>query len=282
MQAEARVIRVLGRELALGEDGLPARITSHFSPPTRGSRRPGARSWPSRQLSWSKPGQGQVSWQSTFDALTHTDLEATWTARSTADGLRAETSGRLDYTGSGEVRVRLIADRDVELKDARLEVPFREEAARYFMGLNQQGGRRPAEVHWKWDVKKRQDCFWLGDVNAGLMLRFKDADYLRPPVNIYYSFRPLRLPKSWGNEGRGGVDLEPRESGRVLVRAYSGPRSLKKGDALDFIFELYLTPFRTLDTEKQWAVRFIHPDGPDSAPNWTMPWRRPTPSTAPT
>ena len=41
----------------------------------------------------------------------------------------------------------------------------------------------------------------------GLMLRFKDADYLRPPVNIYYSFRPLRLPKSWGNDGRGGVDL---------------------------------------------------------------------------
>jgi hypothetical protein len=32
VHAEARVIKVLGRELALGEDGLPVRITSHFSP----------------------------------------------------------------------------------------------------------------------------------------------------------------------------------------------------------------------------------------------------------
>ena len=58
----------------------------------------------------------------------------------------------------------------------------------------------------------------MGDISAGLMLRFKDEDYLRPPVNIYYSFRPLRLPKSWGNEGKGGVDLESTQRGRVLVR----------------------------------------------------------------
>ena len=262
VRAEARVIRVLGRELALGENGLPARITSHFSAANTRIEKTGREVLAQPAAFVVETGAGQVSWQSTFDALTHTDLAATWAAHSAADGLRAEISGRLDYTGSGEVRVRLIADRDVEVKDVRLELPFHEEAAGYFMGLNRQGGRRPADLRWKWDVKKRQDCFWMGDINAGLMLRFKDSDYLRPPVNIYYSFRPLGLPKSWGNEGRGGVDLEPAQSGRVLVRAYSGPRSLKKGEALDFIFELYLTPFRTLDTEKQWAVRFIHPNGP--------------------
>ena len=77
----------------------------------------------------------------------------------------------------------------------------------------------------------------MGEVNAGLMLRFKDADYLRPPVNIYYSFRPLRLPVSWGNEGRGGVDVGPASGQAVLVRAFSGPRWLKAGQALDFNFE---------------------------------------------
>jgi hypothetical protein len=262
VQTEARVIKVLGRELAPGDDGLPARVTSHFSPANTRIEE-AAREILAQPVAFVvETSAGQVSWHSTFGLLARTDLEATWTARSTADGLRTETSGRLDYTGSGEVRVHLFAERNVELKDARLEVPFREDAARYFMGLHQQGGRCPPEVHWKWDVKKRQDCFWLGDVNAGLMLRFKDADYLRPPVNIYYSFRPLRLPQSWGNEGRGGVDLVPDKGERVLARAYSGPRTLKKGEALDFIFELYLTPFRPLDTEKQWAVRFIHPSGP--------------------
>jgi len=241
---------------------LPARVPSHFSPANTRIQE-AAREVLARPAAFVVETEaGRLSWQSKFNRLTHTDLEANWTARSIADGLRAETSGRLDYTGSGEVHVRLVAEREVELKDTRLEVPFHEDLARYFMGLHQQGGRRPAEVRWQWDVRKRQDCFWLGDVNAGLMLRFKDAEYLRPPVNIYYSFRPLRLPRSWGNDGRGGVDLEPAQDQRVLARAYSGKRSLKQGDVLDFIFELYLTPFRTLDTEKQWAVRFTHLGGP--------------------
>ena len=47
--------------------------------------------------------------------------------------------------------------------------------------------------------------------------------------------------------------------GVVHVRAYSGPRMLKAGQTLTFTTELYLTPFRPLDTEKQWAVRFFHP-----------------------
>ena len=263
VQTEARTIKVLGRELVLGEDGLPARITSHFSSANTRVEEAAHEVLASPASFVVETSLGKVSWQSTFGRLSRTDLEAAWTAGSAADGLRTELSGRLDYTGSGEVRLRLIADRDVELKDARLDVPFREDAASYFMGLNQQGNTRPTEVRWKWDVKKRQDCFWLGAVNAGLMLRFKDAEYLRPPVNIYYSFRPLRLPKSWGNEGRGGVDLAPAADQQVLVRAYSGARTLKKGDSVDFIFELYLTPFRTLDTEKQWAVRFTHPTGPN-------------------
>ena len=263
VRTDARTIKVLGRELALGDDGLPFRITSHFSSANTRLEDASHEVLASPSSFVVETAAGKMAWHHTFGQLTHTDLEAAWTAASSSDGLHAEVSGRLDYTGSGEVRLRLVADRDIELKDARLEIPFREDAASYFMGLNQQGGLRPSAVEWKWDVKKRQDCFWMGAVNAGLMLRLKDAEYLRPPVNIYYSFRPLRLPESWGNEGRGGVELAPAADQRVMVSAYSGARSLNKGDSVDFIFELYLTPFRTLDTEKQWAVRFTHPTGPN-------------------
>jgi len=259
VETSDRAIKVLGRDLVLGEDGLPAQIASHFSPANTRIENTVREVLSGPAEFVVETGSGRVSWQHAFGGLTRTHLEASWTSRGAGGGLRIQTTGRLDYTGSGEVRIRLSADREVELKDARLEVPFRRDAAHYFMGLNQQGGRRPEEVHWKWEVAKRQDCFWLGDVNAGLMLRFKDADYLRPPVNIYYSFRPLSLPKSWGNDGQGGIDLMPADRSRVLARAYSGARWLRQGDALDFIFELYLTPFRPLDTEKQWAVRFHHP-----------------------
>jgi len=246
VQIAGRRIRVLGRELELGPNGLPARILSTFSPAnTHLQETP--REILERPAAFVAEILGQpVRWEHIFESLTCTDLEATWNVSSVSQDLRLVTSGRLDYTGSGEVHVRLCAERDVELSDARLEIPFRETVARYFMGLNRQGGRRPDNVQWKWDIAKRQDCFWLGDVNAGLMLRFKDAEYLRPPVNIYYAFRPLRLPSSWGNGGRGGVDIGKAGETCVLARATSGPRSLKQGDTLDFIFELYLTPFRTL------------------------------------
>ena len=262
VRAEGRRIEVLGRELELGANGLPARVASYFSAAN-------TRLEPTRREILARPATfvvetiaGPMAWEHTFQSLTHTELDAHWSARSTTDGLRLETSGWLDYTGSGEVRMRLHAERDVELKDARLELPFREDTSRYFMGLHRQGGRRPERVEWRWDVNQRQDCFWMGDVNAGLMLRFKDGDYLRPPVNIYYGFRPLRLPVSWGNDGHGGIDVAAAGDEGVLTRAYSGPRTLKRGEALDFIFELYLTPFRTLDTEKQWSVRFTHLGGP--------------------
>ena len=114
VQTESRVIKVLGRELALGDDGLPARVTSHFSPANTRIEE-AAREILAQPVAFVvETSGGQVAWQSTFGLLAHNDLEATWTARSTADGLRTETSGRLDYTGSGEVRVRLVAERNVE------------------------------------------------------------------------------------------------------------------------------------------------------------------------
>ena len=260
-----RSIHVLGRELTLGDAGLPSRITSHFSGANTRIENSGREILARPAAFVVETITGAIAWTNDFGSLQHTDLEATWSARSSAAGLRLETSGRLDYTGSGQIRVRMVADQDISLADVRLEVPFAQEAARYFMGLNHPGGRRPEEVHWRWDVARHQDCFWMGDINAGLMLRFKDGDYLRPPVNIYYSFRPLRLPQSWGNGGRGGVDVAPELGGVVKVRATSGPRELGKGKSLDYVFDLFLTPFRTLDTEKQWATRFTHLGGPGRA-----------------
>lgn len=265
VRTRGRTIQVLGRELELAKDGLPAQIRSFFSAANTAVGKSSREVLAAPMRFAVETDAGPFRWKSRFNRLAHGNSEATWSAVNAGDGLRAEVSGRLDYTGSGEVRVRLIAERDIALRDARLEAPYREEAAKWFMGLGHQGGKRPEEVKWHWDTKKRQDCFWLGDVNAGLMLRFKDAEYLRPPVNIYYAFRPLRLPASWGNEGKGSVEISAEPGQAVVVRAGSGPRRMRQGETLDFIFELYLTPFRTLDTEKQWAVRFIHPV-PNHAP----------------
>jgi len=95
----------------------------------------------------------------------------------------------------------------MEVKDIHLDIPYATDSATYTMGLNRKGGLRPKTQEWKWDVARHQDCFWLGAVNAGLMVRLKDAKYHRPLVNIYYKFDPLRMPDSWANEGKGGVKV---------------------------------------------------------------------------
>lgn len=173
-------------------------------------------------------------------------------------GYKIATKGRLDFTGSGHIAIHLTAERDLNLSDIHLDIPYAKDSATYMMGLNRQGGLRPAGHEWTWDTKRHQDCFWIGAVNAGLMVRLKDQNFRRPLVNIYYQFQPLRMPASWGNAGRGGVKVVEKGD-TVVARSYSGPRTLRKGQSLDFVLDLYLTPFRTIDTDRQWSTRFVHP-----------------------
>ena len=94
VQTQDRVIKILGRELELGPDGLPARIASHFSPANTRIEET-SREVLARPMAFVvETATGPVSWQSRCDQLQHTDLEATWTATSAADGLRAELLGR--------------------------------------------------------------------------------------------------------------------------------------------------------------------------------------------
>ncbi len=262
VKTRGRTVQVLGRELELGADGLPAQVRSTFNAANtaigRDARLLLARPWDFVV----ETADGPVRWTPHFGDLARSDLGAQWQARLTADACAATVTGRLDYTGSGSLRIVLTATRDLDVSDIRLVVPWRTDTATYLMGLNRPGGRRPDKpVQWTWDVAQRhQDCFWLGDVNAGLCLRFKGDNYVRPLVNIYYKFLPLNLPDSWGNGGRGGIVIPAATNGVVEARAFSGPRRLRGGERLAFTTDFYLTPFRPLDTAKQWSVRFLHPN----------------------
>ena len=61
------------------------------------------------------------------------------------------------------------------------------------------------------------------------------------------------VPESWDNRGRGGCDIV-EERGCVLVRAYTGPRTLSAGQRLDFHFRLLITPFKPIDP-RHWSWR---------------------------
>ena len=257
MKVHGRTISFLGRDLVLAESGLPKQIVSHFSASNTRIVSAG-KAILAGPIEFGSMASSLKALTGQISSIKAGKTDVNWTCKGSLGDLKSVVRGKVDFTGSGQLEIQLTATKDTEFQDLYLDVPFTKASSTFMMGINRPGGLRPATHQWTWDIKRHQDCFWIGDVNAGLMIRLKDTDFHRPLLNIYYSFLPLSLPNSWGNGGNGGVNIS--EQGNVaLARAFSGRRHLRKGEVLNFIADFYVTPFRTIDTEKQWSTRFIHP-----------------------
>jgi Glycoside hydrolase 123, N-terminal domain len=268
MQVEGTTIRVLGRALTFGPDGLPVSIRSFFAPDVT-RLQPTGREVLAAPIRLDVRGDSgaPVEWSGGPAVVTHrAEGAVTWEGTRRAGRLVLRTAARMEFEGTTEYTVALLATRRTRLRDVRLEIPMRPEAARYMMGLGVKGGTRPPAVHWVWDVaKKNQDGAWIGDVNAGLQFTLRDEHYVRPLNTNFYLSKPLVLPTSWGNGGVGGCNIgDPAATGSrtpagaVVVSCYSGERVLEAGDSLRFDFRLMITPFKTLDTAGQWSTRYFH------------------------
>lgn len=292
LTVNGRTIRCLGRELELGEDGLPVQIRSYFNKAvtkvmekpqvemlggpvtfeivTRGQRLPlpGTKVLPGTDLKWSyEPGgfrfteqkPGAVEWRSLW----------------TNEKAKLTLHGRMEFDGSVRYRMALeAAGKPVEFEGAGVLLPLRNTSL--FMGLQQESGMNAIrkfqenptgsepELEWKWDTaNKHQDSFWTGAVNAGLRLQLKSDNYVRPSVNIHYKRRPLNDPPSWNAAHAGRIfPLVGHGSGDIYAyAAVSGPFLLNPGKPLHFDFDLLITPFHTLRTQEQWSERYYHTGG---------------------
>lgn len=257
-------ISVLGRSVVIGATGFPSRILSRFAD---GNTRIGeaARDVITAPLSIViDTGASPLPWRTSQVRYTPEPPGAMeWNARSSTDnGIVMRTHARLEFDGDLEYEVALSASRLVDIRDVRIEVPFARDAARYMMGLGQKGGLRPANFHWKWDVEKNQDAVWLGDVTAGMQVSLKDQNYSRPLNTNFYHLKPLVMPASWSNGGRGGCDISDASSATTLLRCYSGQRTMKPGEVLRYDFRLLITPFKPLDTYEHFTDRYFHAFAP--------------------
>lgn len=140
--------------------------------------------------------------------------------------------------------------------DIQLVLPMNRDVAVYMMGLGRQGGFRPLTHRWKWNKMLHQDSVWLGDVNAGLRCQWFDRNYQRPII-IEGQPTEMNLPPSWHNRGRGGVSVDEADD-RVLLRAFSGSRTITTDQTLSFNFNLLITSFKTIDPDKHWKNRYYH------------------------
>lgn len=261
LQIDGNTISLLGRKVTVNTSGFPEQIQTFFSPEmTEITNTP-------RNLLAENIHFHVVS------AATHKDLTfknknfqleeehpglVSWRSVNHNDELEMDVTASLEFDGYLHYTVKFTALKDLQLDDIKLHFPFDTTVSKYVMGLGRKGGLRPDTIRWKWDVaNKNQDGAWVGDVNAGLQYSLRDEHYTRPLNTNFYLQKPLLLPSSWGNNGKGGIWMGIKGKS-MLSENYSGARSVKKDEVLYYNFTLLVTPFHPINTDFQWETRFYH------------------------
>jgi len=259
-------ITILGRSMNIGESGLPASIASYFGPSNQSlvSKGEPIVDQPLRFVIEKENGTEVHLVPGKLNFLEKTPAKVSWSVINSSDVFDLECRGEMEFDGFVDYRLKLIAKVPVKMKDIRLEIPIVKEKSEYMMGLGHEGGSRTPEWRWKWDLTKNQDMLWVGAVNGGLRVKWKAENYVRPLVNIYYKFGPLKMPPSWGNKGKGGVNVSEKNN-EVVINSYSGSREIKEGESLNYDFELLITPFRTIDRQIKFGDRYYHGGGTNTA-----------------
>jgi hypothetical protein len=256
------LISLLGRQIVLSPQGFPEQILTFFTPEmTDTTAVPNSLLAENIHFHFTRQSDGKDI-QLKNDGVVFTERSPgtlKWKAASSSDDLRMDVQASLEFDGFLSYTVKVIALKDLELKDIVMHIPFQKEIAKYMMGLGQKGGYRPDSLfRWKWDVThKNQDGAWIGTVNAGLFYSLRDERYSRPLNTNFYLQKPLIAPSSWDNGGKGGIDIGIKGKS-MLAHNYSGRRTLKQGDTLYYNFILLVTPFHTLNTDAQWSTRYYH------------------------
>jgi len=194
-----------------------------------------------KKLKWTKKESGIVEWK----------------AFGKNDRFEIEIYGRAEYDGFIGYKIKVRGIKDSKIEDIFLEVPLKKKQAKYMMGLGFKGGKIPAQFKWKWSREKNQDSIWIGDVDGGVQISVRGKNYIRPLNTNFYHMKPLNMPVSWFNSGKGGFSIKNSDSS-VKAKFYSGKRNLDKGETLHFYFSLLITPFKMINTKQHWKNRYFH------------------------
>lgn len=260
LTVDGNIISLLGRKFEINADGFPKQIQTFFN-----SEMTAYIDKPNNLLAepihfhfYNTPKTQEKFTPSDFKIINKEAGTVKWTATNTSTNLKMDLEASLEFDGYVHYVVKVTALNDINFSNVDFHIPFDKNSTKYLMGLGEKGGIRPDTVKWKWDVAhKNQDAVWIGNVNAGLYYNLRDENYVRPLNTNFYLQKPLLLPKSWGNEDKGGIQINIKGSS-MLADNFTGARSMKKGDVLYYNFNLLITPFHLIDTDFQWDNRFYH------------------------
>lgn len=259
MTVTGHTIGVLGRSITTDNLGLPASIRSYFTEEmtSLGKDAKEILAQPMRFVIRQNGKELPIVITSPFRFTRQEKGIVSWTASGKAGNLNVLVDAHMEFDGFMSYQITVKAEENTQVDDIALLTPMNASTAKYRLGMGYEGSLRPKSDKWKWDVDRNQEGFWFGDVNAGMQCLFRAKNYRRPLNTNFYKQQPLNMPYSWYNEGKGGISY--KESGKqVNIETYSGKRNILKGEELHFNFLVLVTPFKPIDTMKQWTDRYYH------------------------
>lgn len=188
---------------------------------------------------------------SSFRFLSKKDGVVGWQATAVNNDVALTCNGTMEADGYISYKLQVVSKKDLSINDIRLELPVKQQAAKYFMGMGLPGTKCPSSYNWKW--KGPQDAFWMGDVQAGLYCELRGATYSGPLLNLYHP----QPPASWYNNDKGGFNISST-SAAIKASATSGHRTFTAGDSVSFEFALLITPVKKINTNDQFTNRYYH------------------------
>ena len=242
-------LAILGREISLGNNGLPQQVCSKFDEAVQ------LCSDVQKKL-FAKPAEFVIGDYSLNGGQTYNNRIENRTV-CTDDNMDTEILSVLRYDGQMEYSVKITPKKDFTVSDASLNFYINKDCTRLMHGLGHRASAAE-NLSFKWDNDKQQDSVFIGAVNCGMRVKFKAENYRRPLINIFYKNLPLNVPvTTWDNNGRGGIDVRVNDC-CTNICAYTGEFEFKKGEIRAFNFELHFTPFKQIDYKKTFGVRYSH------------------------
>lgn len=246
-------LAVLGREISLGDNGLPQQVCSKFDEAVQ------LCSDVQKKL-FAKPAEFVIGGYSLNGGQTESTAYNNRIENRTVctdDNMDTEILSVLRYDGQMEYSVKITPKKDFTVSDASLNFYINKDCTRLMHGLGHRASAAE-NLSFKWDNDKQQDSVFIGAVNCGMRVKFKAENYRRPLINIFYKNLPLNVPvTTWDNNGRGGIGVRVNDC-CTNICAYTGEFEFKKGEIRTFNFELHFTPFKQIDYKKTFGVRYSH------------------------
>ncbi|MGV8136985.1 MAG: glycoside hydrolase domain-containing protein [Mangrovibacterium sp.] len=261
VKLNGRDVSILGRKLRFNKSGFPIQITSSFTGSNHSIDGPD-KNILAGPIHLDLIQNGKVIHFSSREPeiILKTSGAVAWQTVLTSENIDIFVKAKMECDGYINYETKIKANKEINLDDVQLVLPYNKSTAKYLMGMGKQGGYIPEKLEWKWNQEYANNMIWLGDVNAGLQVKLK---HLVPDWKLA-SFEKVGPYRDWSNEGKGGCNIVQTEK-EVVVSAYVGAKRMKKSDEMVLNFGLLITPFKILD-DKHWNERYYHADNnPETA-----------------